>query len=208
MSRLRAPGGSSAALRREPASRSSSPAVPAHGSEGSGPGGEGGGGKGAGPRHSGSTHPARLERAVVLTGASSAGGLASPRADPDLSAEGRGGNVFSWRLWLPKTSRKRDSGLLEGHRLFQLGRRGRRPWSMREGALGWDQFGSVAQSCPTLCDPVDCSTPGLPVHHQLRSLRLEFELQMGILPQPPPARCVVLGKSLALSEYIFFLTSK
>ena len=29
------------------------------------------------------------------------------------------------------------------------------------------QFGSVTQSCPTLCDPTDCSTPGLPVHHQL-----------------------------------------
>ena len=26
---------------------------------------------------------------------------------------------------------------------------------------------SVAQSCPTLCDPMNCSTPGLPVHHQL-----------------------------------------
>ena len=26
---------------------------------------------------------------------------------------------------------------------------------------------SVAQSCPTLCDPTDCSKPGLPVHHQL-----------------------------------------
>ena len=29
------------------------------------------------------------------------------------------------------------------------------------------QFSAVAQSCPTLCDPMDCSTPGLPVHHQL-----------------------------------------
>ena len=29
------------------------------------------------------------------------------------------------------------------------------------------QFSSVTQSCPTLCDPMDCSTPGLPVHHQL-----------------------------------------
>ena len=28
-------------------------------------------------------------------------------------------------------------------------------------------FSSVAQSCPTLCDPMDCSTPGPPVHHQL-----------------------------------------
>ena len=29
------------------------------------------------------------------------------------------------------------------------------------------QFSSIAQSCPTLCDPVNRSTPGLPVHHQL-----------------------------------------
>ena len=29
------------------------------------------------------------------------------------------------------------------------------------------QFSSVAQSCPTLCDPMNCSTPGLPVRHQL-----------------------------------------
>ena len=28
------------------------------------------------------------------------------------------------------------------------------------------QFSSVAQSCPTLCHPMNCSTPGLPVHHQ------------------------------------------
>ena len=32
------------------------------------------------------------------------------------------------------------------------------------------QFSSVAQSCPTLCDPMNRSTPGLPVHHQLPSL--------------------------------------
>ena len=29
------------------------------------------------------------------------------------------------------------------------------------------QFSSVTQSCPTLCDPMNCSTPALPVHHQL-----------------------------------------
>ena len=32
------------------------------------------------------------------------------------------------------------------------------------------QFSSVAQSCPTLCDPKDCSTPGFPFHHQLLEL--------------------------------------
>ena len=34
----------------------------------------------------------------------------------------------------------------------------------------FSQFSSVAQSCPTLCDPIDCSTPGFPVHHQLPKL--------------------------------------
>ena len=33
-----------------------------------------------------------------------------------------------------------------------------------------NHFSSVAQFCLTLCDPMDCSTPGLPVYHQL----LEF----------------------------------
>ena len=32
------------------------------------------------------------------------------------------------------------------------------------------QFSSVAQSCPALCDPMDCSMPGFPVHHQLLEL--------------------------------------
>ena len=32
--------------------------------------------------------------------------------------------------------------------------------------MGYIQFRSVAQSCQTLCDPIDCSIPGLPVHHQ------------------------------------------
>ena len=35
--------------------------------------------------------------------------------------------------------------------------------------LSSDQIRSVTQSCPTLCDPMNLSTPGLPVHHQLRN---------------------------------------
>ena len=34
------------------------------------------------------------------------------------------------------------------------------------------QFSSVAQLCLTLCDPMNCSTPGLPVHHQLPEFKL------------------------------------
>ena len=36
--------------------------------------------------------------------------------------------------------------------------------------LGSVQFRSFAQSCPTLCNPMDCSTPGFPAHHQLLEL--------------------------------------
>ena len=45
-------------------------------------------------------------------------------------------------------------------------------WNMGSLHMGFPfffflQFSSVAQLCLTLCDPMDCSTPGLPVHHQL-----------------------------------------
>ena len=50
-----------------------------------------------------------------------------------------------------------------------------KPWSLTSPAVGGrffttstpPHFSSVAQSCPTLCDPIDCSTPGFPIHHQL-----------------------------------------
>ena len=46
------------------------------------------------------------------------------------------------------------------------------------------QFSSVAQSCPTLCDPKDCSTPGLPVHHQLWELAQAHVHHVGDAIQP------------------------
>ena len=39
-----------------------------------------------------------------------------------------------------------------------------------KAALSQVQFSSVAQLCSTPCDPMHCSTPGLPVHHQLLEL--------------------------------------
>ena len=36
--------------------------------------------------------------------------------------------------------------------------------------MNYDQFSSFTQSCLTLCDPMDCSTPGFPSHHQLPEL--------------------------------------
>jgi len=41
---------------------------------------------------------------------------------------------------------------------------------MLPDASGLVLFSSVAQLCPTLCDPMGCSSPGFPVHHQLPAL--------------------------------------
>ena len=48
-------------------------------------------------------------------------------------------------------------------------------WEVPHWKWGWSSlragpFSSVAQSCPTLCDPWDCSTAGFPVHYQLPEL--------------------------------------
>ena len=46
------------------------------------------------------------------------------------------------------------------------------------------QFSSVAQSCPTLCDPMHCSMPGLPVHHQLPELAQTHVHRVSVAIQP------------------------
>ena len=46
------------------------------------------------------------------------------------------------------------------------------------------QFSSVAQLCPTLCDPLDCSTPGLPVYHQLPKFTQTHVHRIGDAIQP------------------------
>ena len=46
------------------------------------------------------------------------------------------------------------------------------------------QFSSVAQSCPTLCDPMNRSTPGLPVHHQLPEFTQTHVYQVSDAIQP------------------------
>ena len=60
------------------------------------------------------------------------------------------------------------------------------------------QFSSVTQLCPTLCDPMNCSTPGLPVHHQL----LEFTKLMCI-KLVMPSNHLILCCPLLLLPSIF-----
>ena len=45
-------------------------------------------------------------------------------------------------------------------------------------------FSSFAQSCPTLCNPMNCSTPDLPVHHQLREFTQTHVHQVSDAIQP------------------------
>ena len=47
-----------------------------------------------------------------------------------------------------------------------------------------DQIRSVAQLCPTLCDPMNRSTPGLPVHHQLPEFTETHVHRVGDAIQP------------------------
>ena len=60
------------------------------------------------------------------------------------------------------------------------------------------QFSSVAQSCPTLCDPMDCSTPGFPVHHHFQSL-----LKLIFIKSVMPSNHLILCRPLLLLPSIF-----
>ena len=70
-------------------------------------------------------------------------------------------------------------------------------------------FSSVAQSCPTLCDPVDCNTPGFTVHHQLLELaqthvhRVSDAIQPShpLLSPSPPAFNLAQHQGLLQSQF-------
>ena len=60
------------------------------------------------------------------------------------------------------------------------------------------QFSSVTQSCPTLCDPMNHSTPGLPVHHQLPEFIQLMSIESGM-----PSNYLTLCRPLLLLPSIF-----
>ena len=60
------------------------------------------------------------------------------------------------------------------------------------------QFSSVAQSCSTLCDPMNCSTPSLPVHHQLLGFTQTHVHWVGM-----PSSYLILCHPLLLLPSIF-----
>ena len=63
------------------------------------------------------------------------------------------------------------------------------------------QFSSVSQSCPTLCDPMNRSTPGLPVHHQLLEFTQTHGHQVGDAIQPSHPLSSPSSPALNLSQH-------
>ena len=55
--------------------------------------------------------------------------------------------------------------------------------------MPWVQCSSVAQSCPTLCDPMNRSTPGLPVHHKLPEFTQTHAHRVSVAIQPSLVLC-------------------
>ena len=79
----------------------------------------------------------------------------------------------------------------------------------------WYQFSSVAQSCPTFCDPMDYSTSGFPVHHQLPELaqthvhRVSDAIQPShprSSPSSPASRRRWCASSGIILSYVCFLS--
>ena len=60
----------------------------------------------------------------------------------------------------------------------------REAWYTSVHGVTKNQTCSVAQSCPTRCDPIDCSMPGFPVHHQLLKLAQTEVYRVGDAIQP------------------------
>ena len=67
------------------------------------------------------------------------------------------------------------------------------------------QFSSFTQSCLTLCDPMDCSMPGFPVHHQLQSLLKLMSIEL-VMPSNHLIFChpLLLLPSIFPSIRVFF----
>ena len=71
--------------------------------------------------------------------------------------------------------------------------------------LNISDISSVAQSCPTLCDPMNCSTPGLPVHYQLpESTQTHVHWVSGaIQPSHPLLSCSPPALNLSQHQGLF-----
>ena len=64
-----------------------------------------------------------------------------------------------------------------------------------------NKFSSVARSCLTLCDPMNCSMPGLPIHHQLLEFTQTHVHRVGDAIQPSHPLLSPSPPAFSLSQY-------
>ena len=116
---------------------------------------------------------------------------------PDSSVHG----IIQARIlqWVPVLFSRGCSWPRNWTRVYCIRGRFFTTWATRE-AVRVHQFSSVAHLCPTLWDPMDCSTPGLPVHHQLLefiqthvhqvsdAIQPSYPLSSPSLPAPNPSQ--------------------
>ena len=111
------------------------------------------------------------------------------------------------RHWLPTPV------FLPGEFHGQKSLAGYSPWGCKELDMterlthSLSMFSSVAQLCPTLCDPMDCSTPGFLVHHQLLEPTQTHVHRVGDAIQPShplssPSPTFSLSQHQGLSQWV------
>ena len=116
-----------------------------------------------------------------------------------------------WATMIPAGTRKSSAS-------FQVPREGWiwewRVWCVFYDIFGFFQFSSVAQSCLTLCNPMNCSTPGLPIQHQLPestqthvhwvgdAIQLSHPLSSPSQPAPNPSQHQSLFKWVSSSHQV------
>ena len=79
--------------------------------------------------------------------------------------------------------------------------------SQRFILCSWIQFSSVSQSCPTLCNSMDCSTSGFPVHHQLLEVTQTHVHQVCDAIQPSHPLSSPSPPAFSLSQHQGFFQS-
>ena len=90
--------------------------------------------------------------------------------------------MYGYESW---TVRKAERRRIDAFELWCWKRLLGVPWTARRSNQSViKEITSVAQSCPTLCDPMKCSTPGLPVHHQLPEFTQTHVHRVGDAIQP------------------------
>ena len=82
---------------------------------------------------------------------------------------------------------------------INVGATGMSLWLIK--AISSVQFSPVAQSCPTLCDPMNCSMPGLPVHHKCPEFTQTYVHQVGDAIQPSHPLSSSSPPALNLSQH-------